>query len=212
MRTLRLLEAVALLTVAVQPSWAVTFRAAPGGDDRFHSQTAGFTITKPSSWVFATAEQIVRNRETVRLKDKEIQDLVRQRASMPIVAITKHPEPYGGLNASVQVVLRPLGKLEGMSAVELMKVGLPTLRRGVAGFKFVEAIRATSVSGRDAATAKFTYTVGTAGGERYAVLSRMWMIPRGKLLFTVGMSGPPEGDDLSEEEFAAILESITIED
>ena len=34
------------------------------------------------------------------------------------MAITRHPEPNEGLNASVQVVLSPLGRLEGRSAVQ----------------------------------------------------------------------------------------------
>jgi hypothetical protein len=38
------------------------------------------------------------------------------------------------------------------------------------------------------------------------------MIPRGKFVFMVGMSGPQRGPYVSEKEFAQVLASIMIED
>jgi hypothetical protein len=43
------------------------------------------------------------------------------------------------------------------------------------------------------------------------VLARTWVVPRGKVMFLIGMSGTASGDDVSEAEFRSALESIRIE-
>jgi hypothetical protein len=123
----------------------------------------------------------------------------------------KHLEPYPDQNPSVQVLLRPLGRNQGVPPVELMRAGIPTIQRGVEGFAFVDGIQATKVGGRDAAYSKFTYRV-EVGGKSFAVLERLWMVPRGTVLFNIDMTSPPQGADASDKEFAAILASIRIED
>jgi hypothetical protein len=184
----------------------------PPRSHTFHSPTAGFTITKPESWVFATTEQIARNRARVRLKDKELEALVRERASLPLVAAAKHPEPYDDLNPSVQVLLRPLGSLAGKSPVELMQIAIVPIQRAVSGFEYVETVRGSSLNGRQAAYVKCGYTVANAAGRTFPTLTRLWLVPRGQVLFMVSMSGPRQGPDVSEGEFAAILKSIKIDD
>jgi len=76
----------------------------------------------------------------------------------------KHGEPYEDLNPSVQVMFRPLGQLQGKSAVELMKMFVPTIQRTMADFEFVEKIQETIAADREAASAKLKYTVGDAAG------------------------------------------------
>ena len=104
--------------VAAGPAGAATTKATAEADsNRFSSPTAGFSITKPPTWVFASVEQIAAYRARVRLNDKDLEEQIRQRASAPLVAITRHPEPFDDLNPSVQVILRPLGQLEGTMAI-----------------------------------------------------------------------------------------------
>src|SRR5688572_8321410 len=90
--------------------------------NRFHSPTAGFTIVKPAAWQFGSVEQVATNRAVARLKDKELEELIRQKASTPLVVILKHPEPHDDLNPSTQVILRPLGQMQGQSPVELLRM------------------------------------------------------------------------------------------
>lgn len=177
----------------------------------FMNPTAGFTITKPESWVFATTEQIATNRASVRLKDKELEEQLKQRASTPLIAIMKHQEPYDDINPSVQVLLRPLGQLEGKSPLELMNILIPSMQRAMVDFQFVEEIRETVVCGQKAAYAKSKYTVTNTEGRTFPILGRLWVIPRGKFMFMLSMSSPQEGADVSEKEFAEILKSIMID-
>src|SRR5688572_28592508 len=99
--------------------------------NRFHSQTAGFTIVKPAGWQFASVEQVATNRAVARLKDKELEQLVREKATAPLVVITKHPEPHDDLNPSAQVILRPLGQMADQKPVELLRMVSGNLERGM---------------------------------------------------------------------------------
>ena len=177
----------------------------------FTSPTAGFSITKPAIWVFGTMEQVATSRAAIRLKDKELEQQMRARANAPLVVILKHQEPYDDLNPSVQVLLRPLGQLEGRSAVELMSIVVPTIQRAVVDFTVIEPIKETTVGGQKAAYMKSKYTVTNAEGREFRALSRLWIVPRGKFMFMISMSGPQEGPDVSESEFAEVLKSIRIE-
>ena len=49
-----------------------------------------------------------------------------------------------------------------------------------------------------------------AAGRSFAVISQMWFVRRGPLLFMIGMSGPPTQG--VEEEFLRIFDSIEIAD
>jgi hypothetical protein len=179
--------------------------------NRFHSPTAGFTIVKPAGWQFASVEQVATNRAVVRLKDKELEQLVRERATAPLVVITKHPEPHDDLNPSTQVVLRPLGQMADQKPVELLRMVSGNLERGMKDFTFVEPVKEAKVGGLPAATMKAKYTVGNPEGREFKTLARMWLVPRGTFLFMISMSGPQEGPDVSEKDFSAILDSIKIE-
>lgn len=179
--------------------------------NRIHSPTAGFTVVKPATWQFASLEQVATNRVVARLKDKELEQQIRQRANAPLVVILKHPEPHDDLNPSTQVMVRPLGQLEGKTAVELMRLVVPTIQRAMADFAFVEQIQETKVGGISAAYMKAKYTVANPEGREFKTLSRMWILPRGSFMFLISMSGPQEGPDVSETEFKAILDSIKLD-
>jgi hypothetical protein len=127
---------------------------------------------------------------------------------MPLIVFAKYAEPHAGLNPTVQVTVRPA--LAGAptrllsGAVEQMRHALPDLR-------MVSPVQPAQVSGRPAAHARATYTLRNKAGQSYSVLSRLWLVPRGPVMFLIGMSGTQEGPDVCEEEFAAILQSIDIE-
>jgi hypothetical protein len=179
--------------------------------NRFYSPAAGFSIIKPAAWQFASMEAVAANRAVARLKDKELEEQIRQRATTPLVVILKHAEPYDDLNPGTQVMVRPLGPLEGKTAVELMRLVIPTIQRAMADFTFVEQIQEAKVSEMPAAYMKAKYTVANQEGREFKTLSRMWIIPRGAFMFMISMSGPQQGPDVSETEFKAILNSIKIE-
>ena len=49
------------------------------------------------------------------------------------------------------------------------------------------------------------------GGESFPVKGRLWLVPRGRLMFLIAMSGSQTGEDVCESEFQAVISTLTIE-
>ena len=177
------------------------------GQDRIENASAGLTLDKPSGWQTASAADIQANRERVRLPDAEFQRALVTRSALPIVALMKYPEPYESLNPSIQITLRQA--LRG-TPTKLLTDALTTMRRGFPDLSIVTPVAPANVSGLAAAHVRVTYTLRTAN-RAVPVLSRIWLVPRGSLMFLIGMSGAQSGPDVCEPEFAAVLRSIRIE-
>jgi hypothetical protein len=177
----------------------------------YTNPTAGFRITKPSSWTYLSMETITSNRENIRLKDEELRAAIRERATAPLVVMAKHQEPYDDLNPTIQVVLRPLGSLQGKPTTEIMEAAVRPMQNAFHDFKFIRDIHETEVSGLKASHMRASYTISNKEGRDFRVVSRMWMVPRGTFIFLIGMSGPESGSDVSEDEFGRVLKSIKIE-
>ena len=92
-----------------------------------------------------------------------------------------------------------------------MKATIATLQQAFPDFRLVDPIQPATVSGVPAAYMKATYTLRTATGTAFPVMARTWIVPRGKVMFLIGMSGTATGNDVSEAEFLSALASIRIE-
>lgn len=191
--------------VLAEPAFSQT-----SGPERFENATAGIALLRPANWQTASLQTVQENREQVELSDKELQAALVKVATAPLFVFMKHPEPHAGLNPSIQVTLRSLGPMAGSSPTALMKVAVDTMRKAIPDFAFVTEITDTQISGLAAAHMRATYTMRTRDGSAFKVLSRLWVVPRGPFMFVIGMSGPQEGPDVSESEFAGTLASIDI--
>jgi hypothetical protein len=187
---------------------AISFSSDLAAQDRVSYPAAGITVDRPAGWYEATLEQVQANREQTRLSDPGLQRALATRSALPLVVFTKYPEPHPGLNPTVQVTLRP-GL--GGTPTQLLTTALEPMRRALPDFRIVSPIHATELAGWSAAHVRTAYSLQNASGQRFEVLSRLWVIPRGRMLFLIGMSGSPTGADLCEEDFAAVLASIDIQ-
>ena len=178
--------------------------------ERIGNATAGISIVPPAGWHVTSMQQVMQNRSQMRLPDEQLQAGL-QRATAPLFVFSKYQEPHAALNPTVQVVLRPRPASLPNSPTALLGVATATLQKAFPDFRFVDPIQDARVSGLRAAYMKATYTLRTAGGGEHRVLSRTWLVPRGSFMFLVGMSGAPEGPDLSEAEFAEALKSVLID-
>ena len=129
------------------------------------------------------------------------------RSAMPLVVFTKYAEPHQGLNPSIQVT--PRAALAG-SPTRLLAAAVEQMRAAFFDFRIVSPVSPVRVAGWPAAHVRITYTLKTQSGQSSKVLGRIWLIPRGPLMFLVGMSGADVGDDLCEDEFVATLDSLEI--
>jgi hypothetical protein len=196
--------------------WSVTLLllgvacAASADSNRFESPTAGIAFLKPESWLFASMQSTLENREKVRLDDEELDRQMKAQANPPLAVVLKHPEPYPDVNATFQVGLRPLGTLEGKSAKELVEVVLPAMAKMYADFKIVEPVAETEVGGLPAARASIHYTLKTTDGGAYPTWSDLVVVPRGKFMFFIGM-GRKQGDRAATADLEQMLKSIEIQ-
>jgi len=177
---------------------------------RFDNPTAGISIAPPAGWHVISMQRVMENRAQVRLGDDELAAGL-QRAATPLFVFSKYAEPHAALNPTVQVVLRPAPASLGGSATVMLKAAIETLQRAFPDFTFVDPIQPATVAGFPASYMKATYTLRTANGGAFRVMSRTWLVPRGKVMFLIGMSGTISGEDVSEAEFRGALESIQIE-
>ena len=174
----------------------------------FRSEMAGIEIQKPKDWHFADLQTVMENRASVKLKDEEFQELVQKMASAPLVAAMKHEEPYDALNPSFQVLVRPAATLEGKSGVDIMQIITPALSNAFANFKMVKPAHEIKVGGRSAGRMVISYTVEAPDGRAFASMATLVMVPRGKVIYQIGFSGPPEGPDKLTKEIDEILASV----
>jgi hypothetical protein len=174
----------------------------------FRSEMAGIEIQKPKAWHFADLQTVMENRASVKLKDAEFQELVQKMASAPLVVAMKHQEPYDALNPSFQVLVRPAAGLEGKSGVEVMQLVTPALAKAFTDFKVVKPAHAIDVGGRPAGRLVISYSVATQDGREFSSLATLVMIPKGKVLYQIGFSGPPDGPDKLTKEIDEILASV----
>lgn len=176
--------------------------------ERVEHAAAGISLTRPAGWHTATLAQVQTNREQTKLSDPELQAALATRSALPLFVFTKHQEPHPGINPSVQVTLRQA--LPG-TPVRLLTDALRTMRQAFADLKIIEPVRAGNVAGLAAAHVRLTYTLQNQTGTRARVISRLWLVPRGSLMFLIGMSGSESGPDVCEGEFDAVLKSMAIQ-
>jgi hypothetical protein len=176
--------------------------------ERIEVSSAGLALDRPAGWHTGTIADVQRNRENVRLADSEFQAAMVSRSALPIVVLTKYPEPHPSLNPSIQITLRP--GLAG-TPTQLLTAALEPMRKAMANFRIVAPVQAVKVSGWPAARVRTSYTLKNAAGQSFDIMSRLWLIPRGRLMFLVGMSGSQTGSEVCEAEFASALTSINIQ-
>lgn len=196
MRFLTLLAALACLSSPVQAE-----------ADRFRNPTAQFELRKPSDWVYLSAEQNTANLKAVETSDADLRQAIVKYATVPMVVLAKHQEPFNDLNPTFKVNVRPLGQFVGQPPAAILTALLPGLKRAFADVTVVQAPLAVKVGGLDAAYLRVDYTL-RAGGAEFPTTSELWVVPRGDFFFLIGAGSRQDEATGSRREISEILESI----
>jgi hypothetical protein len=163
-------------------------------------------LSAPTGWREVGSPDVIAYRQRVVLRDADFKKAVAARARLPQFAFTRHPETYGSLNPSVQIVSRPA--VEGMDAVGVIQQAIGAMKAGVSEFRLIEPPVSKQIAGRTGAVARFKYKVGAPTGDTYEVESRLIVIVDGSELAIIGFTGTATGTDRCESEFQALLKSI----
>lgn len=199
---------IGLLLAMVVECGMATAGEQPG--DRFENAAVGISLMRPAGWRMASLQEVAAQRASRRLTDKEMEARL-QRVPAPLFVFTKYPPSHPSLSPTITVKFIPLRSLADVPPEEMLRTTLTMMKRGAPDLTLLEEVHSTEVSGLKAAAAKAAYTSRHADGSDYKILTRMWMIPRGQFVFIVGMNGPQDGPDVSEQEFRAVLASVKIE-
>jgi hypothetical protein len=173
----------------------------------------GLALRKPQGWTFGTLEWEAAARARVLLGSEGSFREPSTPTSRLLAILLKYPEPSPRFNPSIKISLRSLRPLEGRSPEDLAAALAAGMRQSVPGLELHGPIESVTVSNRPAAhfRARFLAKAVTSD-QTFAVLSRIWVVPRGNEVFTLVMTSPPQGPDVSEREFASVLETVVIED
>jgi hypothetical protein len=63
----------------------------------FINKTAGIQVTKPTDWVYISAEQNLANFKAIKHGDEEFQAMAQKYVTAPLVSMAKFPEPFDDL-------------------------------------------------------------------------------------------------------------------
>lgn len=175
----------------------------------FISQTAGIQVTKPSTWHFIGLDVIKENKDKIKLLDEKIGAAVKN-SNAPLIAIMKYPEPYDGINPSFQILVRPLGTLEGKTETELWTIILPGLEKAFKDFRLLKSAHEIEIASRKASEIEISYTLETQNGKKYKCQSRMILWLKGIYMYQFGMGFPQKAQKEDLNEIAEIIKSIKL--
>jgi hypothetical protein len=174
--------------------------------ETYSNPTLGFSMRKPSSWHYLSAEQSRENLKRSDFSDPKFKEMLTRTARTPFIGIAKHKEPHNDLNPSIRVNAREAGNLKGMAPEKVAEVTASTLSRAFKDFSIVEGPVATTLSGHPAG-----YYTLEAGGASWPAMSELWIVPRGDLVFIIGAGLRQDEKNGTRKEVRGIIETIKID-
>ena len=178
--------------------------------DVYSNPTLGFSIRKPSSWHYLTADQHRENLKRSDFADPKFKELVTRYARTPFLAITKHKEPHNDLNPSLRVNAREAGNLKGMPPEKVAELSASAFSRMFKDYVVAEGPVATKLSGHPAGYMRVNYT-HEAGGVGWRTTSELWIVPRGDLVFIIGAGTRQDEKSGTRKEVRSIVDTIKID-
>jgi hypothetical protein len=142
--------------------------------------------------------------------DPSFKALIAQYARTPFFAITKYKEPYDDINPSVKVNARELGTLKGAPPEKIAETAAAGLARMFKDYAVEEGPIATRVAGQPAGYIRVRYTM-EAGGRQWPLMSEMWVVPRGELVFIIGAGIRQDEKTGTRQEVRRIIDTIKID-
>lgn len=192
----------------------ITATAAPAkapDPNLFKNPTAGFEVTKPAKWQYASADFNQENLKKTKLNDQEMQAAMLKYATVPMVAMLKYPEPYDDVNPTFKVNIKPLGALEGKPATEIIGLLLPQFEKLFKDYELAQPPIEVEVSGLKGAYVRINYSLVTADDREFPTTSELWIVPRGEYFFMMGAGTRQDEKTGSRKEIQDILATVKID-
>lgn len=179
-------------------------------DHTFNNTDIGFSITKPSEWHYVSRKILEENRDANRANNAELEEVSQKTGDSPFLTVfSRYPEPNSRNNPTVSVTVLNTG-VAGLPPKSFLGQSTVILKKAYPDLTIVEEVRDREVDGIIGAFTRLKFTIVGADDQRLPTMHRIWLVPRGVLMFSIAMTGPQEGPDVSEDAFQEILKSIKI--
>jgi hypothetical protein len=188
----------------------LAFRAVLFGSEvTYVSPAAGISLVKPASW-HLTAMDL--GKSDCRLDDAALASLLKPKRNIPLVTITKYPEPYDDVNPSFLLSIEPMGKLKGRTAQEILQVIKSSLARTFSNFEVRRNVGAMNCGGLPGADMEVRYLFKTAAGKELASQSRMICLPRGDFFIQITTATAPDPDSATQDALNGIIAALKVQE
>jgi hypothetical protein len=168
----------------------------------FDSAPFSFHIGAPLTWKLLPASFPI---EKYELQNKNLFKMVETETNVPIIRIVKPVAGNGTISPAVQVFVE---SSEGQSPVEFLASTEASAEVGFQNFQLVQKPTVTNLNGAPAAYTESTFVTVYPGARRFDTLSRVWAIPRGKMMFVISISGQPDDLKALDNEVRMILGTV----
>lgn len=197
--------------VFVSAFFLATVQAAAEEDtNTFLSETLGVSVTKPESWRWISSDEYFRNLERAEWNDKDFEELLRTRATAPLAAIMKFPEPFDDVNPSFKINVKPYGSLKGYDPKDILKLITPQFQKSFLDFNVVEPPRDVMVSEIKSGYMMMNYTMKIPDGRAFPITSELWVVPRERMFFIIGSGTRTDETTGTRAEIKEILDTLKI--
>lgn len=181
--------------------------------DTFTSQTLGFSIAKPTSWVFVSANNYIENLKQVKLNDKEAQKQFQEALRAPLVVMSKTSSEYNAINPNFKVDVKPAQRFpRGAQGIDVVNMIVNGIRKAnvVKNLIIEEPPKKLLLAEHKAGYVKMSYKTVSSTGVEIPLESHIWVIPNQNNIYIIGGSYM-QGDNESAAEIIKISETIKIE-
>ncbi len=181
-------------------------------ENTYVNEIVGIEIAKPKEWFFLTTDAVKENRNRINLDDKHFEQLLKTKARLPLVSISKYKNPETKLDVTptVNVMYSHLGKLKTFPPDAVLKIICGTMEKQFLDFKYEQTPVKIKLSNKNGAKAIVKYTLENKNGYIFKIRSEIWIIPKGDRALMIAFAGPAEGPDVSKVEFMKISKSIKV--
>ena len=187
----RLILLLILLSPPINAEEATTFTSKP----------FSLRISAPLPWKLVPADFPVEE-YAVR---KDLLDVVTSHRSLPIVRIAKPVAGNATISPAVQIFVVPA---KGSTPKLFLWSQSRTAEAGFEDFRITQPPSETDLAGVKCAMIESTFVTPYSGGRRFPTLSRVWAIPRDKMMFVVSVTGQPDDLKALASDIDIILKSL----
>lgn len=171
-----------------EDSGAVGFEDSTSALRWAESPELGFRVQRPAGWNWVGRGK----------KDED--------GGMPLVTVSKYPEPHSGPNPAMVFRVVSLEEDSGSPVAVLEATKEELLKTD--GSRLIEDIHEIEIGGLPGFGIVVEWKRRGAPGVSWTARSRVYVVDRGDERFIIGAAGTAEGEEACEAEFEAVLSSL----